>query len=97
MNRAFLNMEKQYGQKYWIGPHCNLPRFALQFHGSDNADLLTLVFGDGITDSKLFVDEELVSGATPERVSVRLQGSDGFIDIGERSCGGATCQIGEDF
>ena len=63
----------------------------------DSADLLTLIFGDGIADSKLFVDEELVSGATPERVSVRLQDSDGFIDIGVRSCGGATCQIGEDF
>ena len=63
----------------------------------DSADLLTLVFGDGITDSKLFVDDELVSGATPERVSVRLQDSDGFIDIGDRPCGGATCQIGEDF
>ena len=63
----------------------------------DSADLLTLLFGDGITDSKLFVDEELVSGATPERVSVRLQDSDGFLDIGGRSCGGATCQIGEDF
>ena len=63
----------------------------------DSADLLTLVFGDGITDSKLFVDEELVSGATPERVSVRLQDSDGFLNIGVRSCGGATCQIGEDF
>ena len=23
--------------------------------------------------------------------------SDGFLDIGVRSCGGATCQIGEDF
>ncbi len=22
---------------------------------------------------------------------------DGFLDTGERSCGGATCQIGEDF
>ena len=22
---------------------------------------------------------------------------DGFLDIGVRSCGGATCQIGEDF
>ena len=63
----------------------------------DSADLLTLIFGDGITDSKLFVDEELVSGATPERVSVRLQDSDGFLNIGVRSCGGATCQIGEDF
>ena len=63
----------------------------------DSANLLTLVFGDGITDSKLFVDEELVSGATPERVSVRLQDSDGFIDIGVRACGGATCQITESF
>ena len=26
----------------------------------DSADLLTLIFGDGIADSKLFVDEELV-------------------------------------
>ena len=63
----------------------------------DSADLLTLVFGDGITDSKLFVDEELVSGATPERMSVRLQDSDGFIDIGERSCNIVSCEIGEDF
>jgi PEP-CTERM motif len=63
----------------------------------DGADLLTLVFGDGITDSKLFVDEELVSGATPERVSVRLQDSDGFIDIGERSCNIVSCEISEDF
>ena len=63
----------------------------------DSADILTLVFGDGITNSKLFVDEELVSGATPERVSVRLQDSDGFLDIGVRSCGGAMCQIEEDF
>ena len=63
----------------------------------DSADLLTLVFGDGITNSKLFVDEELVSGATPERVSARLQDSDGFIDIGGRSCNIATCEISEDF
>ena len=63
----------------------------------DSADLLTLVFGDGITDSKLFVDEELVGGATPERVSVRLQDSEGFIDIGERSCNIVACEIGEDF
>ena len=63
----------------------------------DSADLLTLVFGDGITNSKLFVDEELVSGATPERVSVRLQDSDGFIDIGVRSCNIVTCEISESF
>ena len=63
----------------------------------DSADLLTLIFGDGIADSKLFVDEELVSGATPQRVSVRLQDSDGFIDIGERSCNIVACEIGEDF
>ena len=63
----------------------------------DSADLLTLVFGDGITNSKLFVDEELVSGATPTRVSVRLQDSDGFIDIGERRCDIVACEIGEDF
>lgn len=63
----------------------------------DSADLLTLVFGDGIANSKLFVDEELVSGATPERVSVRLQDSEGFIDIGERSCNIVACEIGEDF
>ena len=63
----------------------------------DSADLLTLIFGDGINDSKLFVDEELVSGATPERVSVRLQDSEGFIDIGERSCNIVTCEISENF
>ena len=63
----------------------------------DSADLLTLIFGDGIADSKLFVDEELVSGATPERVSVRLQDSDGFIDIGERRCDIVACEIGENF
>ena len=63
----------------------------------DSADLLTLIFGDGIADSKLFVDEELVSGATPQRVSVRLQDSEGFIDIGERSCNIVACEIGEDF
>ena len=63
----------------------------------DSADLLTLVFGDGITNSKLFVDEELVSGATPERVSVRLQDSDGFIDIGVRSCNIVSCEISETF
>lgn len=63
----------------------------------DSADLLTLLFGDGITDSKLFVDEELVSGATPERVSVRLQDGDGFIDIGVRSCNIVACEISEDF
>ncbi len=63
----------------------------------DSADLLTLVFGDGITDSKLFVDEELVSGATPERVSVRLQDSDGFIQFGVRSCNIVSCEISEDF
>lgn len=63
----------------------------------DSADLLTLIFGDGITDSKLFVDEELVSGATPERISVRLQDSDGFIDIGERVCDAVACEIREDF
>lgn len=63
----------------------------------DSADLLTLVFGDGITDSKLFVDEELVRGATPERVSVRLQDSDGFIEFGVRSCNIVSCEIGEDF
>ena len=63
----------------------------------DSVDLLTLVFGDGITNSKLFVDEELVSGATPERVSVRLQDSEGFIDIGVRSCNIVTCEISENF
>jgi PEP-CTERM motif len=63
----------------------------------DSADLLTLVFGDGIADSKLFVDEELVSGATPERVSVRLQDSEGFIEFGVRSCNLVACEIGEDF
>ncbi len=63
----------------------------------DSADLLTLVFGDGIADSKLFVDEELVSGATPARVSVRLQDSDGFIEFGVRSCNIVSCEIGEDF
>ena len=63
----------------------------------DSTDLLTLVFGDGIANSRLFVDEELVSGATPERVSVRLQDSDGFIDIGERRCDIVACEIGENF
>ena len=63
----------------------------------DSADLLTLIFGDGIANSRLFVDEELVSGATPERVSVRLQDSDGFIDIGVRSCDIVACEISENF
>ena len=63
----------------------------------DSANLLTLIFGDGITDSKLFVDDELVSGATPERVSVRLQDSEGFIEFGVRSCNIVTCEISENF
>jgi hypothetical protein len=63
----------------------------------DSADFVTLEFGDGIANSILFVDQELVGGATPDLVSVRLQDVDGFLFIGVRSCGGATCQIQEDF
>lgn len=63
----------------------------------DSADFIVLEFGDGIANSILFVDQELVSGASPDRLSARLEDSDGFLFVGVTSCGGATCQIQEDF
>ena len=58
----------------------------------DDADILTLEFGDGINDSLLFTNADLGAGATPTLASFRMQDADGFVFFGVRACG-VTCAI----
>lgn len=58
----------------------------------ESDDILTLDFGDGIDNAKIFVDAELVGGASVDLVSFRMQDGDGFVIAGGRACG-ADCTI----